>query len=419
MNPFVTVAGLNYSYTVLKANNVSDLINSSILRQAWTYDYQGVANTYFMKELVVNNARNSPLQDRMTYGHAFKDLIPICLYQRVPCSFDAFDYYYSTAYGNCFSFNKGVNTSGAKLDLTTTTKPGLRYGLTLMLFVGNFENIYSLSFSNGAHIFIHNQTESPESASGIDISPGKYTSISISKVFNQRLPSPYNECYEDLTTPDRFDSFYYRETLKSGYTYHQTDCFKIVEQDYYIKNCHCADANIPTINGTRFCQSLTESLCLYDNGKMIYQQKLNANWAEYCPLECQNQPYVYSISTSDFPSESMASIMLNDANLLKGLVYLNKSKTIESIKSTFTYVNIFFDYTGYTLVTESPTQELVDLLSSVGGTMGLYIGISFLSFVEAVELVLLLFIKCFTFNKRHNSINEIPSNLKDNINSIS
>jgi hypothetical protein len=48
---------------------------------------------------------------------------------------------------------------------------------------------------------------------------------------------------------------------------------------------------------------------------------------------------------------------------------------------------VFYDRLSYTEITEKPSVPFVDLVSNVGGTFGLFIGISLLSFLEVVELI--------------------------------
>ena len=43
-------------------------------------------------------------------------------------------------------------------------------------------------------------------------------------------------------------------------------------------------------------------------------------------------------------------------------------------------MHIYFDSQGYKYVSESPKMEFIDLISNIGGNLGLFIGISFLSF---------------------------------------
>ena len=48
-------------------------------------------------------------------------------------------------------------------------------------------------------------------------------------------------------------------------------------------------------------------------------------------------------------------------------------------------INIFYDDLSYTAITEDAKMSQVDLVSNLGGLLGLFIGISFLSFGEIFE----------------------------------
>ena len=64
----------------------------------------------------------------------------------------------------------------------------------------------------------------------------------------------------------------------------------------------------------------------------------------------------------------------------------NPLTTYELVQSASLAVRIYFDDLSYTLVSESPKTELVDMIANVGGLLGLFMGMSLLSFVEVIEL---------------------------------
>lgn len=51
-------------------------------------------------------------------------------------------------------------------------------------------------------------------------------------------------------------------------------------------------------------------------------------------------------------------------------------------------VNVYFKSNSIKKITEKPAILPQDLLANVGGAMGLFLGISFLSFVEIVEIII-------------------------------
>jgi hypothetical protein len=68
----------------------------------------------------------------------------------------------------------------------------------------------------------------------------------------------------------------------------------------------------------------------------------------------------------------------------------------EMLKKSLYRIYIYYPSMGYISLTEYPKTSVIDLLSSIGGTLGLYIGISFLSLIECVEILLeVVFISIF------------------------
>lgn len=47
-----------------------------------------------------------------------------------------------------------------------------------------------------------------------------------------------------------------------------------------------------------------------------------------------------------------------------------------------------FQELNYEAIKEAPATDVWDLLSDIGGTLGLYVGVSFLTFGEVVELLI-------------------------------
>lgn len=199
----------------------------------------------------------------------------------------------------------------------------------------------------------------------------------ISKTKTKLLPKPFNECYEDLTSPEKFDSIFYKKTLESNYTYRQVDCLNICVQDYIIKACNCSDSVVPNLYNTRYCTSVFESACVYKARLTLYsppEADTLASFYQYCPLECSSETYQISASTNDFPSLMYVDALKNNTLVNSNLALLNKTLTYDNLKKNFLWVNIYYDQSVYTSITQTPSQQIVDLMSNIGGTMGLYIG---------------------------------------------
>ena len=83
----------------------------------------------------------------------------------------------------------------------------------------------------------------------------------------------------------------------------------------------------------------------------------------------------------------------NGKTLLKNKVIISKyanfteNLTYENVRKSAVGVFIYYSDLKYTLIKENKKMILVDLISSIGGTLGLFIGISFLSFLEIFEIL--------------------------------
>ena len=59
---------------------------------------------------------------------------------------------------------------------------------------------------------------------------------------------------------------------------------------------------------------------------------------------------------------------------------------------------VYFDSLDYTLIDQMPKMNMLDLISNIGGNLGLFIGVSFLSFAEIIELIIEIFFILKNFN---------------------
>lgn len=83
-------------------------------------------------------------------------------------------------------------------------------------------------------------------------------------------------------------------------------------------------------------------------------------------------------------------IVINSSLNLPGTIN-NKLRLINSIdeaRKNMLAVKIFYEDLSYTYIEETPVWTELTLISSFGGQLGLFVGISLLSFVEIFELII-------------------------------
>ena len=187
---FSTTEGMAFVKSVLDRNGLENPINATILSRFFRYaGAQESVNVYFSQTLASNNAKQLNDSEKLKLGHSKDKFIMASVFNTQPVPISEFKWYFHHQYGNCYQFNtvrtlcevetffgqkikkklviylngwfQGFNESDLPRPVQYTSQTGLLNALRLFLFVGSPNDLYSLSFFNGARIFIHNRTETP------------------------------------------------------------------------------------------------------------------------------------------------------------------------------------------------------------------------------------------------------------------
>ena len=109
--------------------------------------------------------------------------------------------------------------------------------------------------------------------------------------------------------------------------------------------------------------------------------------------------------TSKFPSQSYALELINNSKI-KSNYPAGYNITLEDLRETMVQFSVFYTDFYYTHISQIPKVQLVDLVGEFGGLLGLFVGMSFLSFGELIEVLIeILIILCEkkrSFNKNTN-----------------
>jgi hypothetical protein len=298
-----------------------------------------------------------------------------CFYDEAKCLISETQWYFDPVLGNCYRFNSGFGSTGHSIPLKETIKPGVTNGLIIYIYLENAANKYSFASSEGLRVFIHNSSANPSDASWVDIKLSEMTNIAIKRTFIQKEPDPYSDCI-DL---DTYDSEYYRFIIENtNKAYKQEDCYNLCLQKNIIENCKCYSLYYPKLYESKPCLNITQRDCYIKEYLSFKTKTLDDNCAKLCPLECESVMYDLVKSSSNYPTEYWFEIFKD----------LFPNTSYSSAKERVLGLNIFYSQMSYTRISESPKISSFDLMSNMGGTLGLYIGISFLSFIEIVEMIL-------------------------------
>lgn len=323
------------------------------------------------------------------------DSVIMCKFGSIICTPNEFKIFYDPSIGLCFMFNSGRNQQGHIIRLESSTKAGSYNGLKVMIFAGS--QMTDEPSSPGFRVYVHNSSNVPNINIGYNVPIGMDSRISIRREFRKILNKPYNPCL-DLNPIGSFYSDIFKEMLKLNDTYSQKKCFNYLAWQEIARNCSC-DPQLGLI--TSMQKNCTDeprcSRIIYEN---FFTENDYEKLSKKCPLECLTIDYRGSVSFSDIVAARVRDKI--NKNIFIKSKFDNKTITYEKLKKTVLDVSVYYEELSYTFVSQSPDVELLDLSANIGGLLGLFVGTSFLSLVEILEMA---FEVCFiVYENKKNKV---------------
>jgi amiloride-sensitive sodium channel subunit alpha len=195
----------------------------------------------------------------------------------------------------------------------------------------------------------------------------------------KQMENPYSEC---SMFPD---SILYQRILDLNASYTRSDCISLCRQLQVERKCKCYDRYHPRINSNKVCNTTWEDDCTKKQQEIFDESDLSPECNELCPFECKKMIFstIHS-QINEFSNEKAKKYF--EHKLLKPK-YEQFNSSLSDVKQSVINLNVFYDRLSFTEITEKPSFTFVDLVSNVGGTFGLFIGISLLSLLEVVEII--------------------------------
>ena len=353
---------------------------------------------------LTGNDQNLSETARKEMGFQIEEMLIYCYFNFKFCNYSDFKYFYNPLYGNCYTFNSGFFDNGTERKIETVSSNGYNYGLQIALYLGDpSADLYDTYYS-GIVASINNQSIEPFTKGDlIKASATKSTDLIVNRNFITKLPAPYGNCLQDTSKSSTFSSKYFDYIVRNlGYNYSEEYCRSLCLQDRTIQLCGCANLWIPIFanNSSLYCESDTDQNCMLDFFS-TYIDIFNAECNTACPVECYSIDYNIVSHSFIYPNYAEA---LNLYNWSKNT---SKNLSLQDIPSAFLEVRVFYHSIQYT-VTEQVIQMIQsDLLSSFGGVLGLFLGVSLLSFFEIVDLFWKLFQVLISFKKKKTKSKQI------------
>ena len=351
---------------------------------------------------------NLTTPERKSFGLSIEEMLVSCYFNGMPCYDEEFEWFYNYEYGNCFAFNSGFNTKKNKhVPLKNVQRAGQQHGLKLELFVGTPDkNDISLTYTTGLHIFFGNKSEISYDLIGIDVPTGFQTNIAIEKSIINQYPTPHNQCILDPKDSNIEDTILIDTIFNSSLNYSQNQCFDLCYQYNLIESCGCYDPLLPPFDAKKECRTIYDLNCDYHFFKR-FTININNYCSKFCPPECNKMVYTYTTYNAQFPTKYYAEHFIKD--FLKSKNPNSSNIDYKTIQDSNLAVSIYFKDIKYNLVQELLETSKFNLLSQIGGTMGMFLGASILSFFELFEIIIESFImlfNCFSKKYKRSSENE-------------
>ena len=195
------------------------------------------------------------------------------------------------------------------------------------------------------------------------MTPGFLTHVAIEKTHVERLPSPYNDCLDNLIEK-KFEYLVKRsktmQIMKNRFNltaYDQNLCIKMCLQKFIMDNCNCTDFTLPHYlsNHTDMgCNTFSELTCSSTAEADFFNSNAIMRCQYDCPDECIISKYNTKLSTSRYPTQWFID-------------NLNSSIELKDYKRYVSLVNIFYDDMLYTKIIQNPLITIDSLIGNLGG----------------------------------------------------
>ncbi|GMT02586.1 hypothetical protein PENTCL1PPCAC_24760, partial [Pristionchus entomophagus] len=338
--------------------------------------------------------------------YTYNDLVISCSYNVEACNETDWTPKKDPNFGMCYVYN----ADGEK----KTSRAGPLYGLRVVMRT-NQNNYLPWTEAAGIVVSIYNQTDQPyPEVLGFYAPPGTATDMGVRYIRTTRKGAPYGTC----RVSQKADFPHYKGK------YEVESCYRSCLQEQIIKKCGCFDPTYAYLGGTAtkscfgdgFDNSTWEASSnnmncieeIYDSSATTFNM---INDCTECTPPCEVQAYTTTVSTAQWPSNEYKPAECTAYNQT-GQPWLLPSEDTSEPKCLAWYkthtllVEIYYERMNYQLLSESAAYTIVNLISDIGGQLGLFLGMSLISILEIIVLALLICWYCATHKSRKREMDE-------------
>ncbi len=332
-----------YRLSVLNDKNLTEYVAASIFQSREGCNITADAVTIGESLANIIHQVSQPL----------KDFIVNCSFLGEQCDLDSMFTPYATPTGTCYIFNGGNSSN----ELLNVTGSGFRHALQLVLNIQQEDYSGSTYHEAGALISIHEQGTSPliwESGVAVPVGHSAYLSVTQNQIEDVTYRNAFNngDCLSDPP------SLEFLRTYKYSYRACRTDCILMQIAD----NCSCS---LSFVSGQahvdyRDC-TLSDLCCIFSIIKFSSECS--------CKVLCNHTSFDVTPSYSTFPAFDKA---MNKYNF----------SSVENVMNNLLQIRVFFGGLSIHRETTVRSYSPTELISNIGGSMGIFLGASIISLTE-------------------------------------
>ncbi|XP_064642234.1 FMRFamide-activated amiloride-sensitive sodium channel-like [Lineus longissimus] len=369
--------------------------------------------------------QNIPRQLQQKLGHQ-KTIIDQCIYtvqtvkekrlETVNCTIQVFHF---PQYFNCYTISLGKG-KGTVLEVVVN----LFLDDDVSLEYPKHYTRDTDSQKHGVRVVIHDPYSYPDVRhDGHDVPPGMSANFILRTNMRKHLAAPYGTCYNDAAPIEDMHG--------NQFKYRRKTCEDQAIQRKINKDCHCIDPgkitdpvtsrNLSLPNGRlpycmdiRFSKTTISSrlACMYD-----YNMNPPGPGLYKCPSRCKHYAYITTMDMAKWPHESFHLPLYETAQQDRNVSFPHLDKAIHKMKEaesndtaeqlretietsvtdwllkTHVFQRNFASLTvrrptfEVNYIVDKPSIDAPTLMSRIGGIMSFWLGITFITIIEFVEVV--------------------------------
>ncbi|CAF1063442.1 unnamed protein product [Adineta ricciae] len=348
--------------------------------------------SYVPNFLLYNLRQENSIQN---LAYPLETMLMTCNYNDLPCTVADFISFTSLGYGMCYTFNAQTENS-TNSSIRYSSDNGGSGRLALTFYIHRHQYVPYVTQNVGMMAMIHDNDQFPIIApAGFQLAPGKNYKMSYKKRTNIFLPSPYTSCETKVSLAmqvlfERYQSI--------NYAYSQTLCYTICMQTFVYEKCGCVSpknwaARSIVFPGTD--KIINAPLCNWTNNcptGVTVEFSQSASFRDTkcpnCGPECSANNFLVKLSSLTTPVESQFDSIKSFVESTSVPLAANWSEDWRNeLPKNYISLEVVCESTQTEVLTQQAAIGAVDVISNVGGQTGLWIGISFLSLFEIIEML--------------------------------